>query len=105
MSTLKPGGCVLLMLALIGCRPMTTERLTAGEPDAATCPSEIQEQVKLAASAAAIAIPPDLSPAENFSNAVAGRRVVISLSPGAAASGLHLVSNAITITTFGGTLE
>jgi hypothetical protein len=30
---------------------------------------------------------------------------VISLSPGAAAAGLHLVSNTITITTFGGTLE
>jgi hypothetical protein len=105
MSTLKTGGCLLLTLALIGCRPITPERITAGEPGAETCPPEIQEQVKLAAAAAAITIPPGLSRAESFSNAVAGRRVVISLSPGAAAAGLHLVSNAITITTFGGTLE
>jgi hypothetical protein len=104
MSTLKPGGCVLLTLALISCRPITTERTAAGEQDRAVCPPQIQEQVKLAASAAAITIPATLAPGDNFSNAVAGRRVVISVSPGPAA-GLHLVSNTITITTFGGTLE
>jgi len=105
MSTLKPAGCVWLTLALISCRPITPERTAVGEQDAATCPPQIQEQVKLAAAAAAIRISPELSPAESASNAVAGRRVVISLSPGAAAAGLHLVSNAITITTFGGTLQ
>src|ERR1700736_6141677 len=87
MFTLKSGGCVLLTLALISCRPIARERIAAVAQDAAACPPQIQEQVKLAASA------------------VAGRRGVISLSPGAAAAGLHLVSHAVTITTFGGTLE
>jgi hypothetical protein len=105
MFTRKSGGCVLLTLALISCRPITTERATAGEQDAAACPPRIQEQLKLVASAAAITIPPNLAPPGNSSNAVAGRRVVISLSPGTAGAGLHLVSNAITITTFGGTFE
>jgi hypothetical protein len=73
--------------------------------DTAACPPQIQEQVKVAASAAAITTLANLAPADPSSNAVAGRRVVISLSPGAAAAGLHLVSNTITITTFGGTFE
>jgi len=105
MFTLKSGGCVLLTLALISCRPIARERIAAVAQDAAACPPQIQEQVKLAASAAAITIPSNRAPADPSSNAVAGRRVVISLSPGAAAAGLHLVSNAVTITTFGGTLE
>jgi hypothetical protein len=106
MSTLKPGGCLLLTLALISCRPITPERIGAVEQDrAAVCPPEIQEQVKIVVSAAGITLPPNLAPGDNSSNAVVGRRLVISLSPGAAAAGLHLVSNAITITTFGGTLE
>jgi hypothetical protein len=99
----ESGGCVLLTLALIGCRPITTERATAGEQDTASCPPQIQQQLKVVASAAAIRIPPNLAPADNSSNAVAGRRVVISLSPGTAVTGLHLASNAMTITTFGGT--
>jgi hypothetical protein len=104
MPTLKPAGCVLLALALISCRAVTPEKV-AGEQDTAVCPPQIQEQVKVAASAAAITIPPNLAPGDNSSNAVAGRRVVISLSPGAAAAGLHLVSNTIAITTYGGTFE
>ena len=102
MSTLKPG-CLLLTLALISCRPVTPER-AAGEQDTAVCPPQIQEQVKVAAFAAAITIPPNLAPGDSSSNAVAARRVVISLSPGAA-SGVHLVSNTVSITTFGGTFE
>jgi hypothetical protein len=105
MSTLKRGGCLLLTLALISCRPITPERIAAGEQDTAVvCPPQIQEQVKIAASAAGITIPRNLAPGDSSSNVVAGRRLVISLSPGAAAAGLHLVSDAITITTFGGTL-
>jgi len=103
MSTLKSAGCVLLMLALVSCRPVTSER-TVGE-DTAVCPPQIREQVKLAASAGAITIPPSVAAANDSANAVAGRRVVISLSPGAAAAGLHLVSNSAAITTFGGTFE
>jgi hypothetical protein len=111
MSTLKPGGYVLLnpalllTLALIACRPIATEKSGPQELDAAACPPSVQEQVKLTAQAAAITIPPNLAPAGNSTDAVAGRRVVISVSAGAAAERLHLVSNAITITTFGGTLE
>jgi hypothetical protein len=102
MSTLKPVVVSLVTLVLIGCRSVTPERTVTAEQDA--CPQRIQEDVKVAASAAAMRIPRSLAPADN-SNGLVGRRVVISLSPGAAAAGLHLVSNALAITTFGGTLE
>ena len=111
MFTLKPGGYILLtpalllMLALIACRPITTERSAPQDLDAAACPPGVQEQIKLTADAATIAIPSNLVPTGNSTDAVAGRRVVISVSAGAAAARLHLVSNAMTITTFGGTLE
>ena len=101
MSTLKPV-VWSLTLVLIGCRSVTPERTAAVEQDA--CPQRIQEQVKVAASAAALSIPRNLAPADD-SNGLVGRRVVISLYPGTAAAGLHLVSNTVAITTYGGTLE
>jgi hypothetical protein len=102
MSTLKSVVWSLVPLVLIGCRSVTPERTVTAEQD--VCPQRIQEEVKVAASAAAMSIPRNLAPADN-SNGLVGRRLVISLSPGTAAAGLHLVSNAVSITTFGGTLE
>jgi hypothetical protein len=104
MLTLKPFGCILLTLVLTSCRSITAEKI-AGSQDALPCPPQIREQVKVAASAAALTIDRSAAPADNSANVVTGRRVVISFFPGAGAAGLHLVSNAVSVTTFGGTLE
>src|SRR5262249_23768067 len=68
----------------------------------ALCPSEIQDQIKVFASASKSL---DSSAPEQFARMLVGRKVLISLAPGPTAMRLHVLSSTLTLTSIGGTFE
>jgi len=95
---------IATMMGSTGCQstrmaPVAQEELS--EP----CPAELQAQVKVFASGAPRTIPPELAVDTGLTNAVVGRRLLVSVSPSGAARGVRIISSALAATTFGGTFE
>ncbi len=93
--------CVCLCFLPIACSSLTGVPRVADQLDTA-CPAPIENDIKVLASGASA---DDSVVTADSAHMTVRRRMLISLSPGAAASGLHLLGSTLTVTSIGGTFR
>jgi hypothetical protein len=104
-SWLRLVKCSLLALVPVACSSIGERGLGTRSADlpATPCPAEIQDHVRVTASAAPWILSRSPAAAVESSNTLIGRTLLISVYPAADVPRLSLLSSVLTITTIGGT--